>query len=96
DVNDDNIIDEQEWTLGTERWAFDDIDWGEWDTWDANADAELTETEWNEEWNSTVWPSWGVETDGVVGRDELADTFWDFFDANDDDIIDAGEWEPQG
>ncbi len=96
DRNNDNIIDENEWNAGTERWRFDNVTWGDWNTWDSDANAELSETEWRAGWNNNVWSSWDADGDGVAGRDEMADTFWDFFDGNDDDIVDAGEWGNQG
>ncbi|MBW3670615.1 MAG: hypothetical protein KY432_02955 [Acidobacteria bacterium] len=96
DGNDDNIIDENEWTAGVNRWDFEGVEWGERTAWDVDANNELTENEWREGWNANVWNNWNGVDDGAIGRDEWRDTFWDFFDGNNDDIVDAGEWGYQG
>lgn len=96
DPNDDNIVDSEEWSAGVDRWRFDGVDWGTYETWDADTNAELAETEWRAGWD-TVWNdfAWDADGDGTWSIDEASDKFWDFFDRNDDDIIDAGEWGSQ-
>lgn len=96
DGDDDNIVAQQEWNTGVSRWNFEAVDWSDWSAWDADGDGRLTETEWRERWNESAWTAWDSDGDGLVQRGEMADTFWDFFDGNDDDVIDAGEWGPRG
>lgn len=96
DLDDDQVIDQNEWTKGARRWSFEGVDWGSWADWDADSDGEVTETEWRDRWSSHVWNGWTVADDqGSAARDELHDTLWSFFDRNGDDIIDAAEWNRQ-
>jgi hypothetical protein len=94
DTNGDDVVDEAEWRSGTtgiygegryER-AFVD--------WDGDGDSELDLNEVRE----------GLETDGLydhvdgdrdalIDDEELADWFFDIFDADDDSRIDTTEWE---
>lgn len=66
--------------------------WGDYGTWDADADAQLTEAEWGTGFENQVWDDWDANDDNRWGTDEAADTFWDAWDGNDDNIIDENEW----
>jgi hypothetical protein len=75
---------------GTEVAAAGEVEWGTWDEWDADADAELTREEFDAGFEA-AW-DWDVDGDGVAGPDEVSDNFWDLFDGNDDDLIDETEY----
>ena len=85
DFNDDNIIDENEWRTGTTNWNVENVTWGDYGTWDADSNG-ITDVEFRAGFGR-AWPAnatWSV--------DEMRDTWWDFFDGNDDNIVDGDEW----
>lgn len=91
DGNDDDFIDENEWSRATRAWTFKDRDYGTYDTWDTNRDGRVN----NEEFDSrmiTVHDIFDPDKNQSVKGDEFADTWWDLFDGNNDDFIDEEEW----
>lgn len=86
DGNNDNIIDTQEWDRGTKNWNLREYTWGGLTAWDTDRDNRITETEWDTGFRN-------VRPNATWSRDEQADTWWDWWDGNDDNIIDAEEWQ---
>jgi hypothetical protein len=85
DYNNDDIIDNNEWTTATGNWRLEGINWGEYNTWDADRNNRLDMNEWNTGFGRAA-------ANANWSRDEMADTWWDFWDGNNDDIIDSNEW----
>lgn len=85
DSNDDDIIDTDEWQLGSRNWRIPDVEWGEPESWDTNGDDRIDAGEWQAGFDR-------VAAKAKWTRDELAETWWDFWDGNNDDIIDVTEW----
>ena len=90
DGNDDNIVDEQEWTRPSEGWDFDGVDWNTWRDWDVDNDGRLAENEFDTRF-TPIYERWDTDSNGVT-RDELRDTWWDMFDNNNDNFVDSTEW----
>lgn len=65
----------------------------DWDlaSWDADGNQELSREEWASGFEAR-YAAWDPDGDGAIGPDEAADTWRDWFDGNDDDIIDSDEW----
>lgn len=95
DRDGDNVVDRQEFDAGAGRWSFEGIEWGRWDRWDADTDAELTETEWRQGWNDHIATEWDATGEGVAD-DEMRARFWSFFDGDEDGAITLSEWNDQG
>ena len=70
--------------------AAGDIGWGAWNEWDTTADSRLTRDEYNVGFNR-VYTGW-AGADNELAADEARDTWRDWFDYNNDDIIDSDEW----
>lgn len=93
DASGDDRIDETEFAEGRERFQAG-AEWGTLADFDTDGDGHLSRTEYDEWLNESAWDGvWDTNDDGVVGRNELADTFWAWFDLNDDDRVDETEWE---
>ena len=92
DANDDERLDQNEWNEGVRTWGFQNGDYGTWADWDANNDSYLDQQEFGRGFETKAWDDWDADGDGAVGRDEVADTYWDWFDGNDDNLIDENEW----
>lgn len=91
DGNNDNIIDEPEWTRATKSWDFDGVAYNGWRDWDLDNDGRLLENEFDQRFGG-IYDTWDRDRNNSLTRDELRDTWWDLFDGNDDDFIDANEW----
>lgn len=93
DVDDDDRIGEDEWNTVTTAWTVDGYEWGAYGDYDTDGDGYLGTTEYGEFFNEEAWNGvWDLDDDGVVGRDEAADTFFDLFDGDDDNLVDGEEW----
>lgn len=68
-----------------------DADVGAYD--EAEEETGVAETPPYDDQEPAVDGVWDTSDDGVVGRDEVADTFWDWFDMNDDNLVDSTEFE---
>lgn len=66
------------------------LGWGAWHDWDVDADKLVKREEFNQRFG-TVYTGW-AGTDNTLTADEAADTWRDWFDTNNDDIIDTDEW----
>lgn len=94
DENDDDILDESEWRRGADRvWGV-----GRYQTtfpdWDGDGDSELDLNEVREGLERDgLYDRVDGDRDGLIDDEELADWFFDIFDANDDTRIDTTEWE---
>lgn len=97
DVDDDELVDEDEYVAYTDTWDDDwgyDYEWPGWDDADVDGDGYLGTTEYQELFNEEAWNGvWDADGDGVVGADEAADTFWDLFDGDDDNLVDENEYD---
>ena len=91
DNNNDNFVDEQEWTRATKAWDFEGIDWNGWRDWDIDNDGRLLANEFDQRFGG-IYDRWDTDRNNALTRDELRDTWWDLFDNNDDDLIDENEW----
>lgn len=96
DTDDDDRISEEEWREGTgSRDA--DTDWGRWDDWDGDGDSELDLNEVREGLEgANVYDRIDRDDDMILDDEELADWFFDLFDADSDDAIDTTEWDRRG
>ena len=92
DGNDDDLIDEEEFQTAR-KWEAG-AEWNNVLDFDKDGDSHLGRTEYGEWFDEQAWDAtWDVDGDGVLGPDEQADTFWDLFDLNDDNLIDGTEME---
>lgn len=97
DTDRDDRVSEQEWREGTEDWGDDEIDWGDFTDWDGDGDSELDANEVREGLEgSNVYERIDKDDDEILDDEELADWFFDLFDANDDESIDQTEWDQRG
>lgn len=93
DADGDDRVAETEFSEGQERFQAG-AEWGTFADFDADGDGHLSRAEYDEWLNGSAWDGvWDADDDGVVGRDELAGTFWAWFDLNDDDRVDETEFE---
>lgn len=76
---------------------------GLYDTWDANGDAQLTYTEFEEGYGSdSWWDDWDTDDDTYLSEDEFntaysnyswyTPTLYSDWDTNNDDLLDENEW----
>lgn len=94
DRDDDDLVSEDEWNEGTERWFGDDVDYGAWADWDLDGDSELDANEVREGFETNnLYDRVDRDADLIIDDEELADWFFDIFDWNDDDQIDTTEWD---
>ena len=91
DNNNDNIVDEQEWTRATTNWKFDGVTYDNWRDWDLDNDGRLLENEFDQRFGG-IYDRWDTDRNNGLTRDELRDTWWDLFDGNNDDFVDGNEW----
>jgi hypothetical protein len=90
DENDDDVIDQQEYQQGTETFAWDGVTYPDFAT-AAGDDQRWTRDEFDPWFQDNVWNTWDTDADTYLTRDEAADTWWDLWDGNDDDLIDDQE-----
>lgn len=94
DADDDDLVSEEEWRAGTDRWFGDDVDYGVWTDWDGDGDSFLDANEVAEGFEvNGLYDVVDRDADAVIDDEELADWFFDVFDANDDSQIDTTEWD---
>lgn len=95
DTDDDDRVSEQEWREGTG--TGEEGDWGSWTDWDADGDSglDLNEVREGMEGND-VYDRIDRDQDMILDDEELADWFFDLFDADADDAIDTTEWDQRG
>lgn len=93
DADDDDLIGEDEWNEATDRFG-DDIDVGTWSDWDGDGDSELDANEVREGLErSGIYDRIDGDADAVFDDEELADFWFDLWDADDDLEIDTTEWD---
>jgi hypothetical protein len=94
DANRDGRIDESEWRQGSDRvWGEGRYEAG-WTDWDKDGDSELDLNEVREGFETDgIYDRVDGDRDGLIDDEELADWFFDIFDADDNSRIDATEWE---
>jgi hypothetical protein len=90
DENADDAIDQQEYQRGTETFAWDGVTYPDFAT-AAGDDQRWTRDELDPWFEENVWSTWDTDSDTYLTRDEAADTWWDLWDGNDDDMIDDQE-----
>lgn len=91
DNNNDNFIDEQEWTRGSRNWNFDGVDFRSWRQWDVDNDGRADANEFRQGFRS-IYDVFDTDRNDNITREELRQRWWDLFDGNDDNMIDASEW----
>ena len=92
DRNRDQIVDRGEWASGVARWDFESVNWGEWGSWDADGDGEVSESEWRDGWIREIRPAWDGDGDGAVRREDLRERFRTLLDDDGDGVINIDEW----
>lgn len=91
DNNNDDIIDEEEWKVSTDNWKIEGVDFKNWREWDIDNDGRADANEFRQGFAS-VYNFFDTDRNNDITRDELRQKWFDVFDGNDDDIIDANEW----
>ena len=85
DGNNDDIIDSNEWNTASTNWRLPGFEWGTYETWDVDRNNQIDRNEWGTGFNRAAanvrWT-----------RDELANTWWDWWDGDNDDYIVADDW----
>jgi len=93
DEDDSDRLNETEWSTGAQR-VFGDTEYGAFADWDADGDSELDANEVAEGFETHgLYDRVDGDRDALIDDEELADWFFDLFDANDDDELDTTEWE---
>jgi hypothetical protein len=94
DENGNGNIDETEWRRGSDRvWGVGRYT-ATWSDWDGDGDSELDLNEVAEGLEREgLYDRVDGDRDGLIDDEELADWFFDIFDADDNDRIDNTEWE---
>lgn len=91
--NNDDVWEEDEWNTWTETWFGDEADYGTWDDWDADANNELTQTEFEEGFGEYGnYGEWDANTDNQVGETEFSEGVFDLWDEDDSAGINENEW----
>ena len=90
DENADGAVDEQEYTQGREAFAISGVTYPEFGE-AAGDDQRWTRDEFDPWFQQNVWATWDTDSNQQLTRDEAADTWWDLWDGNDDDMIDDQE-----
>ena len=85
DGNNDDIIDGEEWNAGIINFNMTGVNWGDYGAWDADTDNRLTADEWRTGFSN-------IYANNELVRDEVDDQWWDWFDNNNDNLIDENEW----
>lgn len=67
------------------------LGWGAWHDWDVDANKLVRRDEFDRRFGA-VYTGW-AGTDSTLAADEAADTWRDWFDGNNDNIIDSAEWD---
>lgn len=67
------------------------LGWGAWHDWDVDANKLVRRDEFDRRF-VTVYTGW-AGADSTLAADEAADTWRDWFDANNDNIVDSAEWD---
>ncbi|HEX6099937.1 MAG TPA: hypothetical protein VF432_26730, partial [Thermoanaerobaculia bacterium] len=70
DNNNDDFVDEQEWTRATKAWDFEGIDWNGWRDWDIDNDGRLLENEFDQRFGG-IYDRWDTDRNNALTRDEL-------------------------
>jgi len=97
DTDDDDVLSEAEWTSGVERWYGEDVELGVWVDWDLDGDSELDADEVQEAFEREgLYDRVDGDHDALLDDEELADWFFDLFDADDDERLDWTEWDRRG
>ena len=94
DENGNGRIDETEWRRGSDRvWGVGRYT-ATWSDWDGDGDSELDLNEVREGFEREgLYDRVDGDRDGLIDDEELADWFFDIFDADDNNRIDTTEWE---
>ena len=88
DRNGDGRLEQSEWDEGVQSLGVQ----GRYSEGDRDGDGQLTQAEFTQWFEQKAWSEWDTNGDGVVGRDEAADTLWKMWDGNDDDKVEENEW----
>jgi Ca2+-binding EF-hand superfamily protein len=88
DGNADGRLDETEWREGVEELGVA----GDYEDSDRDGDGRITQAEFTQWFERNAWSVWDRNGDGMVGRDEAADTLWNMWDGDDDDQLEENEW----
>ena len=76
---------------------FGDDDYGSWGEWDASGDGVLDANEVSEAFErESLYDTVDRDSDALIDDEELADWWFDLWDANDDQQIDTTEWDEVG
>lgn len=91
DANDDDEVDERQFTRFTERWS-DDLEWGSYGEWDADEDGTLTDSEFQTGISEVgVFDDWDEDGDGVIAQDQFCANLFGLWDTNGDEMLEPDE-----
>lgn len=90
DTNGDDAVDQQEYTQARETFAFENVEYGDF-AQVAGDDQSLSRDEFDGWFHENVWSSWATGTEENLGREDVADRFWQLWDQNGDDRLDTQE-----
>ena len=94
DADDNNQLTESEWSTGTARWNRSGVTYGEFGTWDANSDGWLDQSEMTGGLERAgFYSTWDTDRNDLVDESEFGGGLFDTWDANDDQAVDANEWD---
>lgn len=94
DANDDAGLDETEWNDGT---GWFDGQYGTFGEWDANGDSVLDANEVAEGFETNnLYDTVDRDSDALIDDEEIADWWFDIWDADDSEYLDTTEWDNLG
>lgn len=96
DADDDDALTEVEWNEGIGQW-YGDEDYGAFGEWDVDGDSALDANEVAEGFErENLYDTVDRDSDALIDDEELADWWFDIWDADDDQLIDTTEWDQVG
>ena len=93
DLNQDDLIDENEWNTGVNTTAGQYLKAGDYAVFDSDRDGILNNDEWNEGMTDNSWfDTYDLDRNGSIDNDEWNEGVFNDYDINDDNFIDADEY----
>jgi hypothetical protein len=92
DLNEDLEWTEDEWNEFTANW--EDVNWGNWNDWDADGDEILSEEEWETGIADQGWfDDWDLDGDDELNTEELGGYAYDYYDTDNDGLLTEEEFD---
>lgn len=90
DENGDGAVDQQEYQTASNVFAFEGVEYDDF-AQVAGDDQRWSREEFEPWFEQNLWTGWDADSNQELGRQEAGDAFWQWWDENGDDQVDAEE-----